>query len=274
MGWSHPRIPGPTRLRAGPRHSRRLQEPAPMRQFPWRPASASVSPLTSAQPVTLVVTFDIGSAGCLGGYGRERFRQCVHLLSEALAIGWSELAVVGEAQRSVPAVGIEAVLYRRETRLDVVRERIFSARGKRWAQQLECHSGSGQVALEVGEIGVRIAVLLARDLGVGDLVEQLHRSVGKLRRLIAECLHLLAERGDICQKLRRIASGALSGVVQPQDLLDAVKAGPLLDARHIVDARIDARIQIAKALGYRLDRLVVAAHRSEQGLGLLHIASP
>ena len=112
------------------------------------------------------------------------------------------------------------------------------------------------VGEEVGEVGVRVAVLLARDLRGRDLVQQAVGAVGELVGLVGERAGLGLERLDVGEQLvgdRRHAGGR---VLLPQRLLDAVEAGPLLALLDVVDAGVDVRVEGAEALRDRLDRLV------------------
>ena len=134
---------------------------------------------------------------------------------------------------------------------------------------------AGDVGLEVPQVGVAVAVLLAGDLAVGDLVEQLDRAVGDLRGLRARRSRPgLCSVVDVGEQLvgdRRHARRACPSC--PQRLLDAVEAGPLRRrAVDVVDAGVDLGVEVAEALGDRLDRLVVGAGRGEQRLGLGDVA--
>ena len=51
-----------------------------------------------------------------------------------------------------------------------------------------------------------------------------------------------------------------------------MEARPLRAVRHVVDARVDLGVEVAEALGDRLDRLVVQARRAEQRPSPLHVA--
>ena len=134
----------------------------------------------------------------------------------------------------------------------------------------------GQIALEVREIGVRVAVLLAGDLRVGDLVHQLDRAVGQLRPAgsVIVCTFCAGRVFYVSSSAHRRRSRALRRVLLPQRPLDPVKARPASPMLDVVDARVDLGVEGAEALGHRLDRLVVHARRPELPLGLRRCRPP
>ena len=76
------------------------------------------------------------------------------------------------------------------------------------------------------------------------------------------------------EELRAVAIRTGGGVLDPEDLLDAMEAGPRRRARHVALTRVDLRVEVAEALGDRLDRLVVVARRRVQRLGPREVPGP
>ena len=62
--------------------------------------------------------------------------------------------------------------------------------------------------------------------------------------------------------------------LHPEQLLDRVEARPLLARVEVVDAGVDARVEVAEGLGDGLDRLVGLARRGEQRLSRGDVARP
>ncbi len=158
-----------------------------------------------------------------------------------------------------------------EVRADLGRQRRVLGAQRR-GEQAERRLRAVDVGLEVAQIGVRVAILFAADLRGGDLVEQSVGAVGELVRLVGQDLGLLLERLHVREELIRDGTHSLGGILVPQRLFDAVETRPLLALRDVVDAGVDVRIEVAEALGHRLDRLVGDARGGELRLGLLDVA--
>ncbi len=62
------------------------------------------------------------------------------------------------------------------------------------------------------------------------------------------------------------------GAVDPQVLLEPVEAGPFLARFEVRLTQVEARVEVAEALGLRLDPLVVGAREREEPLGLVDVA--
>ena len=132
-------------------------------------------------------------------------------------------------------------------------------------------AGTVEVGLEVDQVGVREGLLLAGDLAGGDLVEQLLRAVAHRRDRHLGGRHLLLQLADVGRELVGDRGHAVEVAVGPQRLLDPVPAGPLLALLEVGLAQVDPRVQVAEALGDRLDRLPRDARRCVELLRLLDV---
>jgi hypothetical protein len=141
--------------------------------------------------------------------------------------------------------------------------------GQRRLEICERLLGALDVGLDVEQVDVRVALLLAGDLAPGHLVEQFDRAVRELGRLVGQAVDQPGELDRIGQQPvaeRREPGGALR---LEQALLDAVEAGPL-GCRHVALARIDRRVErhgaLSERLGNRLDPFVERARRRVRDL--------
>ena len=129
----------------------------------------------------------------------------------------------------------------------------------------------GQVRGEVRQVGVRVAVLLAGDLRARHLVQELDGSVGQLRRLQLE---VSALRSSVITSARSLWAYAAAPSVVPRTHRPA-RSGETrssVPAGHVIHARVDFRVEVAEALGHRLDRLVVGARTGVELLGAPEVA--
>ena len=187
-----------------------------------------------------------------------------------------QLLALGVVDGVVARVGVallerrELLLHGVEARVDVVGERgVLGPQCRR--EQPERRLRAVDVGLEVTQVGVRVAILLAADLRRGDLVEQAVRAVRELVRLVGERPRLGLERPHVGEQLVGDRLESLGRVLLPQRLLDAMEARPRLALLDVVDARVDVGIEVAEALRDRLDRLVGHARGRELLLGLLDV---
>ena len=141
-----------------------------------------------------------------------------------------------------------------EAPLDLGHQRGVPARQCR-ADRGERRAGALDVGLEVEQVEVRVALLLAGDLRLGDLAQQLVGAVADLRGLELdrphEPLQLARVRHEAVGQLR----GSRGRLRHPQPALDRVKARPP-GLRDVVGARVDAGVEVAEGLGHGLDALV------------------
>ena len=141
------------------------------------------------------------------------------------------------------------------------------------SQAVEHGAGAVDVGLEVVEIGVRVAILLAGDLRGADLVHQALRPVRDLRRLVVGRLH---ERDELarrrCRACRRTASSAAAVALSTHSIFSS-RWKPVHVAAGTSPARASiCGIEVAERLGDGLDPLVRLARGREQLLRLGDVA--
>ena len=114
---------------------------------------------------------------------------------------------------------------------------------------------AGHVRREVPEVGLGVAVLLAGDLALGDLLDQLRGALGHGQRRDLELGDLGLERGEVAVELVGVLRGAVGGVLLPQQVLEAVPAGELrvVRAGEVVHARVDRAVDRLDQAGDGLD---------------------
>src|SRR3954454_23208510 len=113
-----------------------------------------------------------------------------------------------------------------------------------------------EVGREVVQIRVRVAVLLARDLPGGDLVEQAERAVGQVQRPELEVLRPGGQVVDVAHQLVGDRAGLRDVAGLPQVALEHVEAGPGVAGLDVVLTGVDLRVEVAEALGHRLHPLL------------------
>jgi hypothetical protein len=123
---------------------------------------------------------------------------------------------------------------------------------------------------------VRVAVLLAGDLALGDLLDQLGRAQGDRRRRELEPLDLPVEGGDVLVQLVGEGLAALGRAQLPQLVFEPVPAGELrvVDALEVVDPGVDLAVDLLDQAGDGLDALPAHPARRELLLGLGQVARP
>ena len=139
-------------------------------------------------------------------------------------------------------------------------------------EQLKDFLGAFNVGAKIVQIGARKDFFLAGDFGGGNLVEQIHRPLHHQLAGHLHSGHLRAQLLDVIEQFFRRLLRALRSVLRPQDFFDFVEAHPNLVFFQIGLARVDARVQVAKALGNRLGAFVIHADARIQLFRLLHIA--
>ena len=128
-------------------------------------------------------------------------------------------------------------------------------------QQVDRLQRAVEVALEVDQVEVGVALLLTRDLGGLDLVDQLTGALGHLGRAVGGRGDELPEAPDVGVEPVGDRGHPNGAVVDPQRLLEAVEAGEVGGGRGVVEAAVDPRVEVAEGLGDGLDALVVQAGR-------------
>ena len=120
-----------------------------------------------------------------------------------------------------------------------------------------------QVGVEVPEVGLGVAILLAGDLALGDLFDELGRAGRHVDRFHLDRRELLLQRGDVLVELVGERGAALGGVLLEQQVLEAVPTGELriVDTREVVDARVDLAVDLLDQACQRLDALPRRARR-------------
>ena len=134
--------------------------------------------------------------------------------------------------------------------------------------------GALDVRLEVDEVGVRVALLLAGDLRPGHLAEELDGAVRDLRRLELDRLHAPLQRR------RRRPSACRRACAVPGSCLVTQSACSIgwkpvhFAFGDVAGAGVDRRVEVAEALGHRLDPLVGDARGRVQRLRALRRRRP
>ena len=113
------------------------------------------------------------------------------------------------------------------------------------------------VGLEVDQVDVRVALLLAGDLRLRDLAEQLDGAVGDLGGLELDRAHRRLQPADVVDRARRPAfARALAWCPAPRACARS-GGSPSTATRGTSLARASmSRVEVAEALGHRLDPLV------------------
>src|SRR4051812_5493031 len=210
-----------------------------------------------------------------GGELGQRLRERVHTVRQLLVIAVTDLVVGSEVvRRLVGAVLVKERVQRGELLVELGHQGRVVLLGDR-LQQLVRLLGALDVGLEVDEVGVRVALLLAGDLAGGDLVEELlgavgHRGRGDVR--LADPVLPVGEVGD------QLVGGVLvlggDFLALPGGLLEPVPAGPLLPALQPVGPHIDLRVDVPEGLGDRLGALPADPGGGVGLLGGLEVAGP
>ena len=143
-------------------------------------------------------------------------------------------------------------------------------------EQLEQLPGAVDVGGEVRQVGVRVAVLLAGDLALGDLLDELGRAEGDRRRRELEALHLLVEGGQVLVQPVGEGLGAGGRALLPQVVLEPVPAGErgVVDALEVVDPGVDGAVDLLDQAGDGLDPLPADPAGGVLLLGLGHVPGP
>ena len=111
--------------------------------------------------------------------------------------------------------------------------------------RVERRAGAVDVGLEVQQVDVRVALLLAGDLRLGDLAQQL---VGAVADLGGSSLTVAHQRCSCARRPRGSSASCAVPVVVSRThslLLDRVEARPLR-LRDVVGAGVDARVEVAE----------------------------
>ena len=110
------------------------------------------------------------------------------------------------------------------------------------------------VGLEVEQVDVRVALLLAGDLRLRDLAEQLVGAVGDLRGLELDGAHEPLQSARRRPAAWRRAARCPSSCSATQSACSIGWKPVHCERGDVVGARVDARVEVAEALGDRLDR--------------------
>ena len=123
---------------------------------------------------------------------------------------------------------------------------------------------------------MRVAILLAGHLRLGDLLDQLARAPGHHPRVDDQGVDPLLELVDVGAQLGRERSEAVGGAVLEEHLLDLVEALEpwILDAAvEVLLAEVDGLVQVREELGDRFDPLPRDAGRRVERLRPRDIAT-
>ena len=123
---------------------------------------------------------------------------------------------------------------------------------------------------------LRVAILLAGHLRLGDLLDQLARAPGHDPRVDDQGVDPLLELVDVGAELGRERSEAVGGAVLEEHLLDLVEALEpwILDAAvEVLLAEVDGLVQVREELGDRLDPLPRDAGRRVERLRPREVAA-
>ena len=162
---------------------------------------------------------------------------------------------VGVGDEAVTTLGAAAAPRRpARSAVDLGHQRGVPARQRR-ADRVERRAGALDVGLEVEQVDVRVALLLAGDLRLGDLAQQLVGAVADLRGLELDRPHEPLQLARVGHEAVGQLRGSRGRLRHPQPALDRVKARPP-GLRDVVGARVDARVEVAEGLGHGLDALV------------------
>ena len=199
----------------------------------------------------------------------QRFGEGVHLVGELLHLVLRQVRVARE--RRAVAVARQGLVDVGEAGVDVADEAAVD-RFERGREQVERPLRAVDVRPDVEQVEVGVALLLAGDLGRGDLGEQRRRAVGEVGRLVGDVLDELVAAWS--RRRRACRRAGVRPSVDPfshrarSSGWNPVHFGGILD---VVDAGVDRRVEVAEALGDGLDPLVVDAGRSVELLGLREV---
>ncbi len=132
-----------------------------------------------------------------------------------------------------------------------------------------------QVGVEVPEVGLGVAILLAGDLALRHLFDELGRAGGHVERLRPRPSATASfSAGDVLVELVGERRATLGGVLLEQQVLEPVPAGErrVVDAREVVDAGVGLAVDVLDELGDRLDALPRLSRRRVRVLGGLQVA--
>ena len=117
------------------------------------------------------------------------------------------------------------------------------------------------VRVEVPEVGLGVAVLLAGDLALGDLLDQLRGAQRDGRRRDLERLQARLQLLQVGVEPVGERRRALGGALLPEQVLQAVPAGEgrVVRAREVVDPRVHGAVDLLDQAGDRLDALPALA---------------
>ena len=166
-------------------------------------------------------------------------------------------------------VGVERLVELSEARVNGLQQRRVALL-EGGAQRGDGLLAALEVGVEVPEVGVAVALLLAGDLAGGHLVEQRLGAVRDWSGLSSTVLALADHLLDVGQQLVGDRAAVLLQAVLPQVLLEAVIAGERHALVHDLLAAVDLGVEVTEGLRHGLD-LSHGPRASDTGLGLGHL---
>jgi hypothetical protein len=126
------------------------------------------------------------------------------------------------------------------------------------------------VALEVIQVGVAVAVFFTGDLGGGDFFQQRCGTADNFLRRESQAIDTGFQVVDVGVELGRQGFQALGRVLREQRVFDAVETGEVFGGHAffvVIDTGVDRGVEVAEQLGDRFDGLIVHAGRRVELLG-------